>query len=112
MIESSSVICTYGFSLGESDRLWVDLIVEWLKKDANHHLIVYKYDTTPYNRCLYDKLMDVEDEKKDELMRHLGITDDNLEDQIHIPVGYDIFNFEFKIVEENKLPQSINVFEQ
>lgn len=112
MIENSSIICTYGFSLGESDQLWVNLLVEWLKKDVNHHLIVYKYDTAIYNRCLYDELMDVEDEKKEELMRYLGIIDDNLENQIHIPVGYDIFNFEFKKVEENKLPQRTNVFDQ
>lgn len=112
MIENSSIICTYGFSLGESDRCWVELLVEWLKKDVNHHLIVYRYDTTAYNRCVYDELMDVEDDKKDELMRYLGIIDSHLEEQIHIPIGYDIFNFEFKQIEENKLPQRVNVFEQ
>lgn len=111
MISNSSIICTYGFSLGESDKLWIDLIVDWLKKDANHHLVVYKYDTTAYNRCVYDELMDVEDEKKDALMKRLGIIDSNLEDQIHIPIGYDIFNFEFKKIEENKLPQRFNVFD-
>ena len=111
MIANSSVICTYGFSLGESDQLWVDLLVEWLKKDANHHLIVYKYDTTTYNRCVYDELMDVEDEKKEELMKRLGIANSNLENQIHIPIGYDIFNFEFKQIEEHKLPERFNVFD-
>lgn len=111
MIESSTIICTYGFSLGESDQLWVDLIVEWLKKDVNHHLVVYKYDTTTYNRQVYDEVMDVEDEKRGELMYHLGINDSNLESQIHIPVGYDIFNFQFKKVEENRLPQRHNIFE-
>ena len=111
MIESSSIICTYGFALGESDQLWVDLIVEWLKKDTNHHLVVYKYDTTTYNRCIYDELMDVEDEKRTDLMRHLGLDDSDLESQIHIPVGYDIFNFQFKKVETNRLPQRHNIFE-
>lgn len=37
--------------------------------------------------------MDVEDEKRDGLMQHMGINDSNLESQIHIPAGYDIFNF-------------------
>lgn len=112
MISTSSIICTYGFSLGESDQLWVDLIVEWLKKDANHHLVVYKYDTKEYNRCIYDELMDVEDEKKDELMKRLGISDSGIENQIHIPVGYDIFNFEFKKILGHKLPQQdFNVFD-
>lgn len=111
MISNSSIICTYGFSLGKSDQLWVDLIVDWLKKDSNHHLVVYKYDTTTYNRCVYDELMDIEDEKKEELMQRLGISNSNLENQIHIPVGYDIFNFEFKKIEENKLPDHFNVFD-
>lgn len=111
MIENSSIICTYGFSLGESDQLWVKLLVDWLKEDKNHHLVVYKYDTTIYNRCLYDELMDVEDEKKDELMRHLGVDDTNLVEQIHIPVGYDIFEFEFRKIVENRIPQKFNVFE-
>lgn len=101
MLENSVIICTYGFSLGESDKIWVDLIVEWLKKDINHHLVVYEYDITTYNRCIYDKLMEIEDEKKDNLMRRLNIIDSNLADQIHIPVGYDIFNFELKKIEEN-----------
>lgn len=111
MIEKSSVICTYGFSLGESDRVWVDLLIEWLRKDPNHHLVVYKYDTNIYNRCVFDELMDVEDEKKAELMRRLGINDVNIENQIHIPVGYDIFNFEFEEKEDNELMQHYNVFD-
>jgi hypothetical protein len=49
--------------------------------------------------------MDVEDAKKADLMKRLGINENSLEDQIHIPVGYDIFNFEFRKIEENKLPE-------
>ena len=85
--------------------MWVNLLVEWLRKDPNHHLVVYKYDPTTYNTCIYDEVMDVEDAKKADLMKHLGISDSNLEDQLHIPVGYDIFNFEFKKIEENRLPK-------
>lgn len=111
MIANSSIICTYGFSLGESDQMWIDLLVEWLRKDPDHHLVVYKYDTTTYNQGIYDEVMDVEDAKKDELISRLGISDSNLGDQIHIPVGYDIFNFTFKKIEENPLPQHFNVFD-
>lgn len=111
MISNSSIICTYGFSLGESDKLWVDLLVEWLKKDVNHHLIVYKYDTTTYNRCVYDAVMDIEDEKKMELMKQLGVNDTSLENQIHIPVGYNIFDFKFEIEEKTMGAQHFNVFD-
>lgn len=78
----------------------------------DHHLVVYEHDTTTYHRCVYDELMEIEDGKRKNLMRRLGITDSDLENQIHIPIGYDIFNFEFKNVEENRLPQRHNIFEQ
>ena len=39
------------------------------------------------------------------------ISNSDLENQIHIPIGYDIFNFEFKQIEEHKLPEHFNVFD-
>lgn len=106
MISESSVICTYGFSMGESDKTWVNLLVDWLDKDSSHHLIVYQYDEIEYTYCNFDKLMDIEEAKKECLMRKMGITNDNIFNQIHIPVGYDIFNFKFEKIIPNTLPKS------
>lgn len=108
LINDSSVICTYGFSMGDSDKMWVDTLVDWLKKDPNHHLIVYQYDKTEYGRYNYDEIMDVEEEKKTVLLDRMGIQNEDLFDQIHIPVAYDIFNFEVtKKIIENKLPVGV-----
>lgn len=95
MISNSQIICTYGFSMGESDRTWVSLLIEWLKKDSNHHLIVYQYDETKWPRYNFDALMDAEEEEKETLGKRLNLTDERILDQVHIPVGYDIFNFKF-----------------
>ena len=85
--------------MGESDKTWIDLLVDWLKQSVDHHLIVYQYDKTEYRRYIFDALMDAEDEKKAALLTRLGLTESKLADQIHIPIGYDIFNFDFsKIV--------------
>ena len=95
MISNSQIICTYGFSMGKSDRTWVSLLIEWLKKDSNHHLIVYQYDETEWPRYNFDALMDAEEEEKETLGKRLNLTDERILDQVHIPVGYDIFNFKF-----------------
>lgn len=94
LISDSSVICTYGFSMGDSDKMWIDILLDWLQKDPNHHLVVYQYDETEYGRYNYDEIMDVEDEKKTALLKKMGVQNEALFDQIHIPVGHDIFNFE------------------
>lgn len=95
MILDSSIICTYGFSLGDSDKTWVDFLIGWLNVDPSHHLIVYEYDEKTYPRYNYDVLMDAQDEKKEALFKRLNLSDEKLMKQIHIPVGYDIFNFDF-----------------
>lgn len=112
MISESSVICTYGFSLGESDKTWVNLIVDWLQGDSSHHLVVFQHDKTEYSQYNFDELMDVEDAKKESLMVKLGVKDEAVFDQIHIPVGYDIFNFEFvKVVGAKVDNPPFNIFE-
>lgn len=103
-ISESSVICVYGFSLGESDKIWVDCLVEWLRYDSSHHLVIFQYDETKYEYHNFDILMDVEELKKDKLMERLGITEAEIYNQIHIPVGYDIFNFDFVKIIPNTLP--------
>lgn len=102
MIAESSVICIYGFSMGETDKIWVDLITDWLLCNPHHHLVVFQYDENTYNTCNFDELMDFEDERKIKLINRLGIIADQVFNQIHIPIGYDIFNFSLQEVVEEK----------
>ena len=112
MISESSVVCTYGFSMGESDKTWVDLIVDWMRADSSHHLVTFQYDEAEYSHYNFDELMDIEDVKREALMDKLGITEESVANQLHIPVGYDIFNFKFVKIVGNPLPrQSYNIFE-
>ena len=111
LIEKSSIICTYGFSFGASDKTWVNFLVEWLLANKDHHLIVYQYDTTQYDKFNFETIMEAEEEKISKLLKYLDIKDDKVARQIHIPINYDIFNFEFKKVEVQKLPLRFNVFD-
>lgn len=107
LISKSSVICTYGFSMGESDKTWIDLMKNWLIEDSNHHLVVYQYDETKYKRHRFDEIMNVEDEKKEILLKRFEIDDESILEQIHIPISYDIFNFEFKKIVTPTTPGSL-----
>ena len=55
--------------------------------------------------------MEVEEGKISKLLKYLDIKDDKVARQIHIPINYDIFNFEFKKVEVQKLPKRFNVID-
>lgn len=98
-IQSASTICTYGMSLGESDLSWRNEIVEWLRKDENHHLFVYKYILSNVKYRTVDEKMDIEDDEKEHLLAEWGIeSDDAIFERIHIPCGKNIFNLQ-KVIE-------------
>ncbi|MGN1061800.1 MAG: hypothetical protein ACI4RO_01605, partial [Candidatus Scatosoma sp.] len=59
-----------------------------------HHLVLYQYEKVEYKRCNYDVIMDIEDERKQKLLSQLGVKDEKIFNQIHIPIGRDIFNFD------------------
>lgn len=96
VISQSSIVCVYGFSMGESDKTWNDLLANWLIESPDHHLVVYQYDNNEYNYYNYDEIMDIEDERRFELLKKLRINNATVFNQIHIPVGNDIFDFSFE----------------
>lgn len=49
LIENSHVICIYGMSIGATDKLWWNLIAEWLCADSNRLLIIFA-NSTDYNK--------------------------------------------------------------
>ena len=94
-LKESEVICIYGMSLGQSDKTWVNIIYEWLTENPNHHLVYFKYLDQQFSALRRDEMMDIEDDQRDELLKKLCDSEvlDGLENQVHIPIGYDIFNF-------------------
>ena len=98
IILQSDVICIYGFSMGDSDKTWNDLLARWLIEKSNHHLVVYQYDIAKYNYYNYDVIMEKEDEKKSQLLKKLG------NDRVHATIGsaLDLFggNMKFESVLE------------
>lgn len=49
-INESKIICIYGMSLGITDTIWFNRIMEWLRKDEERQLIVFWHSNDPSNR--------------------------------------------------------------
>lgn len=94
-IAESNVICVYGMSFGHSDNMWVQKVYDWLIADPNHHLIYFKYLNQQFSAWRRDEMMDEEDTHREELLNRFGGSErlEGIEDQVHIPIGYDIFDF-------------------
>lgn len=104
-IRNAQTICIYGMSLGDSDLLWRNEIIEWLRKSTINQLFLYKYDFSDVQYRTVDEKMSIEDDAKEQLLIEWGMdSDDPIFEQIHIPCGKNIFNFG-KVIEdvENKL---------
>lgn len=113
IISKSDIICVYGLSFGQSDLTWVEKIIDWLESDPNHHLVYFKHDNAEHNLWHKDLMMDIEDEFKDELLDRINYKNhdsiNDLFDQVHIPVGFDIFNVHnaFENKEENNISKTV-----
>lgn len=44
VINDSNIICIYGMSLGETDRMWWQLIANWLAKHTSNTLVILSYN--------------------------------------------------------------------
>lgn len=96
LINDSSVICIYGFALGASDNMWRNAIKDWLLANSEHHLIYNFYDNIQYSPHYPEDLLETEDEYKEIIFEKLGFTTEEvgvIYNQVHIPVGKNIFDF-------------------
>lgn len=95
IISSSDMICVYGMSFGASDLSWTSAIMEWLQHDSSHHLIYNYFDPKNYPRYHNDLLLEIEDSRKEEILRRAQLNDSQIQaifNQVHIPIGVNIFD--------------------
>lgn len=92
IIQTSSCVCLFGISLGDSDLTWKNELIIWLKASTNHHLFIFDYECA--NKKIIDlglKLNEEEDRKKEKL-NHFGLSNlEEISEQIHLPIGKKIF---------------------
>ena len=100
-INNANIICVYGMSMGESDLVWRNEIIKWLKTSQDNHLIYYDYNESVRSFDSIDHKMDAEDEAKSRIFKKWGIDDIGLVEQFHISCGKNIFNIQ-KTMESSK----------
>lgn len=108
LINKNGVVCTFGLSLGESDRMWLDILKEWVLADEKHHWVYYVFDENVIPSYNYDVKIEREEEIKEMIYQKLNFTKEEIDvvkARIHIPISYKIF--EIKDVLKEKELQNV-----
>lgn len=93
IINSSTIICIYGMSLGITDRDWWDRVITWLYSNSTRQLVIFIYDTQ-YSATSPMNWMDIEDKLIEQLSSYTkdtSISVDKLRNRIHIAIHKNIF---------------------
>lgn len=95
LLNRADMVFVYGASLGESDLIWRERLIEWLNSNKNNHLFIYDYNNANKElRVVFEKLQ-YEENKKRELLEKWRISDmDGIVDRIHLPCGFIILDLE------------------
>lgn len=99
LIEESHIICIFGMSMGITDKMWWEKIVEWLSlSDSNKLLIHYKGYEEELNRKLPIKTIRLNNRLKREILEKGGADMENpnidkVKNRIFISSNANIFNF-------------------
>lgn len=83
-IKNSSMICIFGMSLGETDKRWWDLILEWLKEKEDRELLIFTYAENVKMPELAHEYSRYEAEQKNGILRYLDEDGKHLQDRVHI----------------------------
>lgn len=93
LISQSKIICVYGMALGETDKKWWQLLIEWLSGEPSRQLVIFDYDEKYTTSTQFDWV-----EKEDSIIAKLedynsnsGINVEELRTRIHIAVHKNIF---------------------
>ena len=64
-ISNSTIICIYGMSMGITDSVWFEKIMDWLKESDNRQLVVFWYTKHPSNgRSIWQVLANTREARK------------------------------------------------
>lgn len=96
-ISDSDVICIFGMSLGETDRIWWEKIGDWLLEDADHLLVIFEYIDN-FNPILPTESISMEEGVQDKFFAYnekfkkmSESAKDNVREQISVAINTDMF---------------------
>lgn len=86
-IDNSNIICVFGMSLGETDSIWFEKIMEWLEADGSRQLILYWQTNTPSNNTNPWLAMNNRRQARKRITDYSDLTNESIEainNRIHI----------------------------
>lgn len=96
-ISDSDVICIFGMSLGETDRIWWEKIGDWLLEDTDHLLVIYEYRNS-FNPILPNELITMEEDVQDKFFSYnekfktmSELEKEEMREQISVAINTDMF---------------------
>ena len=108
IIDNSDVICVYGMSLGKTDKLWWKKLVEWLRADAKHQLVIFLYDDKCATKTQFN-IINRRTHTSNTLKEYSEYQADDFEklkQRIHIAINKNIFEMPLRIPEKKNVEQS------
>ena len=83
VISQSHLIYIYGMSLGETDNVWWERIVNWLKQSSYNHVIIHCFDSPDSNSVYNMRYQIYERDFRRNFLTH-GEGEKQLENRIHV----------------------------
>jgi len=96
IINESSIICTFGTSIGVTDRMWWGYICNWLQKSISHRLIIYAKNDKPISRITKHLLFSRQNAILENLKMNSGLGEEEwnqIRNRIYIKFDSEIFGF-------------------
>lgn len=104
IINSSNIICTYGMSIGETDKKWWNIISNWLSNNSNRLFVILAHDDK-YNKRFPHQQTEVVDKIVNKFLSFSNLPSEklnNIKDRIFVGVNYDVFEMNLCRQEENE----------
>lgn len=95
LITNSSVVVILGWSMGDSDKTWVDKLRDWFEEDAAHHIIYVPYFKEESNPVLSGEDFILEDDTKNDFIQNKLKIDATQGNRVHIIMNRSFMDLSF-----------------
>lgn len=95
IIASSRIICIYGMSLGDTDKMWWEILGKWLIENSDALLMIFKYDDKYTGRHPLERI-ECWEKAKEHFMDQAGISKEkreNVSEQIIVRTNNNIWEY-------------------
>mgnify|MGYP004686679875 CR=1 FL=1 len=95
LIDESCIICIFGMSIGETDKMWWQYIGKWLLASSEHRLVIYIRHNSQRKRVTARERFITENIVLQRFKENSGIKEEweKAESKIYIVCNGNIFNF-------------------